>query len=316
VTRTDLRTPPRIGVQLPTVDGFRTGSWDIRPVARRAEELGFDSVWVGDHLAFDTPILDSVVAAATAAAVTERLTIGFGVMQVALRHPAWIAKQLAALQAASGNRIEFGVGVGGNFSAEWEAVGVPVAERASRTEAILHALPNLMAGEPTHLPSPWSTSVPPLAPSAPVPPVWIGGRAEATLRRCVQFGAGWLSLWTDPAAVRAAYDTMAAMAKDERRAVPPVGTMVLVNPAADVSRGEAEMATFMEEVYGIPFARIRRWTAAGDEETLVARLTPLIEAGVGTLVLIPALPNTLQALSALSRVADQLRRAEATVPAG
>jgi acetyl esterase/lipase len=109
---------------------------------------------------------------------------------------------------------------------------------------------------------------------------------------------------------------MAAMAKDEHRAVPPVGTMVLVNPAADVNRGEAEMATFMEEVYGIPFARIRRWTAAGDEETLVARLTPLIEAGVGTLVLIPALPNTLQALSALSRVADQLRRAEATVPAG
>jgi alkanesulfonate monooxygenase SsuD/methylene tetrahydromethanopterin reductase-like flavin-dependent oxidoreductase (luciferase family) len=303
--------PPSIGVQLPTVDGFRTGNLDIRPVARRAEELGFDSVWVGDHLAFDTPILESVVAAATVAAVTERVAIGLGVMQAALRHPAWIAKQLGALQAVSGNRIEFGVGVGGNFAAEWDAVGVPVGERAVRTDAILHALPSLLAGDVTTLPAPWSTIVPPLAPSAPVPPLWVGGRAEATLERAVRHGAGWLSLWSDPPALRSAGETMAGIAAASGKPPPPVGAMVLVNPAADTTRGEAEMATFMEEVYGIPFARIRRWALTGGEEALVAGLRPLIEAGASTIVLIPAVRDTLAALPTLSRVAGELRRSAA-----
>jgi alkanesulfonate monooxygenase SsuD/methylene tetrahydromethanopterin reductase-like flavin-dependent oxidoreductase (luciferase family) len=126
---TETTGRPRVGVLLPTVDGFRAGAWDIRSFARRAEDLGFDSLWVADHLVFDAPILESVVAAATAAAVTERITIGFGVMQVALRHPAWTAKQLAALQVVSGNGIEFGVRVGASFSAEWSAVGVRLRER-------------------------------------------------------------------------------------------------------------------------------------------------------------------------------------------
>jgi hypothetical protein len=180
---TETTGRPRVGVLLPTVDGFRAGAWDIRSFARRAEDLGFDSLWVADHLVFDAPILESVVAAATAAAVTERITIGFGVMQVALRHPAWTAKQLAALQVVSGNGIEFGVGVGANFSAEWSAVGVPVRERAGRTDAFLAALPSLLAGESTALPGPWSTVVPPLTPPAALPPQWIGGRVDATLRR-------------------------------------------------------------------------------------------------------------------------------------
>jgi hypothetical protein len=87
--------------------------------------------------------------------------------------------------------------------------------------------------------------------------------------------------------------------------------MVLVNPAADTTQGEAEMATFMEEVYGIPFARIRRWALTGGEEALVAGLRPLIEAGASTIVLIPAVRDTLAALPTLSRVAGELRRSAA-----
>jgi alkanesulfonate monooxygenase SsuD/methylene tetrahydromethanopterin reductase-like flavin-dependent oxidoreductase (luciferase family) len=307
---------PSIGVQLPTVDGFRTGNFDIRPVARQAEELGFDSVWVGDHLAFDTPILESVVAAATAAAVTERVAIGLGVMQAALRHPAWIAKQLGALQVVSGHRIQFGVGVGGNFAAEWDAVGVPVGERGIRTDAILQALPALLSGEATTLPVPWSTNVPPLAPPAPLPALWVGGRAEATLQRAVRHGAGWLSLWTDPPALRSAAETMTALAEASGKPLPPVGTMVLVNPAADTTQGETEMTTFMEEVYGIPFARIRRWALTGSEDALVAGLRPLIEAGASTVVLIPAVRDTRAVLPALGRVAAELRRSGVRAPAG
>jgi hypothetical protein len=101
----------RVGVML-SVFGWATVE-DVRPFARHVERLGLDSVFVGDHLISDRPLLDSVVTLATAAAVTERIRLGFGVMVVPLRHPAWVAKQVASLQHLSGNRVILGLGSGG-----------------------------------------------------------------------------------------------------------------------------------------------------------------------------------------------------------
>ncbi|HXO07796.1 MAG TPA: LLM class flavin-dependent oxidoreductase, partial [Solirubrobacteraceae bacterium] len=102
----------RCGVLLPSFDPFRTG--DRRPVvaaARLAEDLGFDGVWVGDHLACPAPGLDATTCLAAAAAVTERVTLGFSVMLVGLRSAAWTAKQLIALDALASGRLLLGVGV-------------------------------------------------------------------------------------------------------------------------------------------------------------------------------------------------------------
>ncbi len=144
-----------IGVSLPT-----TGEDvpDVVEAARTAERAGFDSVWVGDHLADGRPILESTVALAAAAAVTERVRLGFGVLQLALRHPAWAAKQIGSLQTLSRGRLVLGVGAGGDTPLEWAAAGVPVAERGARTDRALAALPG---------PGP---SWPPAPPPAPRPP--------------------------------------------------------------------------------------------------------------------------------------------------
>jgi hypothetical protein len=86
----------KIGVILPTStpDPARPILGDVRAGARMAEEAGLDSVWSTDHLVASAPILDSTVVLATAAAVTDRITIGFGVMLLALRPVAWAAKQI------------------------------------------------------------------------------------------------------------------------------------------------------------------------------------------------------------------------------
>jgi Luciferase-like monooxygenase len=107
-------------------------------------------VFVGDHLISVRPLLDSVVTLATAAAVTERIRLGFGVMVVPLRHPAWVAKQVASLQHLSGNRVILGLGSGGRVHgmAGWEAVRVPFAAGGRRLDAALDVLPRLIAGEP------------------------------------------------------------------------------------------------------------------------------------------------------------------------
>jgi alkanesulfonate monooxygenase SsuD/methylene tetrahydromethanopterin reductase-like flavin-dependent oxidoreductase (luciferase family) len=136
-----------IGVILPSVT---TAFGDVADRARRAEDIGLDAVFSGDHLAADPPTLDGTVLLATAAAATVRLKIGFGVMVLALRHPAWAAKQIASLQHVTGNRLVLGVGTGGavHGRAAWDAVGIPFAERGRRTDAALDVLPGLVAGRP------------------------------------------------------------------------------------------------------------------------------------------------------------------------
>ena len=103
-----------IGVILPTStpDPRQPILGDVRAAARLAEELNLGSVWSTDHLIASAPLLDSTVVLATAAAVTGRVGIGFGAMLLALRPVAWAAKQVAALQYVSGNRVLLGVGTG------------------------------------------------------------------------------------------------------------------------------------------------------------------------------------------------------------
>jgi alkanesulfonate monooxygenase SsuD/methylene tetrahydromethanopterin reductase-like flavin-dependent oxidoreductase (luciferase family) len=107
----------------------------LGPVAVRAEALGFDSVWVGDHLAFHNPTLDVLDALSYVAALTRRVRIGSCVYLLALRHPTIAAKQVASLDVLAGGRVVFGVGVGGEFPKEFEAAGIPHGERGARVDA-------------------------------------------------------------------------------------------------------------------------------------------------------------------------------------
>jgi alkanesulfonate monooxygenase SsuD/methylene tetrahydromethanopterin reductase-like flavin-dependent oxidoreductase (luciferase family) len=89
----------------------------------------------------------------TAAAVTMRITIGYGVMLLALRPVAWAAKQISSLQCVSGNRVALGVGTGNPVHGDtgWRAAGMSFADRGRRTDESLRVLPALVAGEPAVL---------------------------------------------------------------------------------------------------------------------------------------------------------------------
>jgi alkanesulfonate monooxygenase SsuD/methylene tetrahydromethanopterin reductase-like flavin-dependent oxidoreductase (luciferase family) len=141
----------KIGVMLHAGADGRAA--DTPEQARHAERLGLDGIFVGDHLKPAGPYPESVVVLAAAAGVTERIQLGFGVMILALRQPAWAAKQVAALQHVSGGRVVLGVGTGGlmHGTEAWEAVGVPWAERGRRTDEALGVLPALIRGETVEL---------------------------------------------------------------------------------------------------------------------------------------------------------------------
>ncbi|SDW70942.1 Flavin-dependent oxidoreductase, luciferase family (includes alkanesulfonate monooxygenase SsuD and methylene tetrahydromethanopterin reductase) [Amycolatopsis xylanica] len=216
---------PEVGISLPTSGAAIP---DIAEAARAAESLGFDSVWAGDHLADARPILDSTLALTTAAAVTGRVKVGFGVLQLALRQPAWAAKQIGSLQYLSGGRLILGVGVGGLVPGEWEAAGIPLSGRGKRTESILRALPGLLAGEPTRLTTEPGAPEVTLTPAVPVPPVWLGAISERGLRRAAEYGDGWLATITTPAELAAGAGKVRAMAGEFGRPAPVTGCSVLV----------------------------------------------------------------------------------------
>src|SRR5215467_6341332 len=131
-----MTRPCKIGVQLPEVERF-VPMPDYLDLARRAEQAGFDSIWVGDHLLYDLPggvtrgPHEAWTTLAAIAAVTKRVEIGPLVASTAFHAPAMLAKQAATVDAISGGRLILGLGAGWN-EREYRAFGFPYDHRVSR----------------------------------------------------------------------------------------------------------------------------------------------------------------------------------------
>jgi alkanesulfonate monooxygenase SsuD/methylene tetrahydromethanopterin reductase-like flavin-dependent oxidoreductase (luciferase family) len=271
---------PDVGVFLPYLGKAVRERPGINAAARHAEDVGLDSLWVGDNLAIPgTPILESTLSLATAAAVTERINLGFAVFLPALRPYAWAAKQIATLQHLSGgDRIHLGIGVGGGD--EWEAAGVPSSERGRRTDEFLSVLPSLLAGTPTSIPNLPGEPVVTLAPSAPMPPVWIGGGSPAALRRTARFGDGWLADLVAPDQLRATGDRLRELAGELGRPAPRLGTAILGALEERPKPGlRDEHVERLAATYSLDIEDARRVVVAGGPEEVAERLAEYVSAG-------------------------------------
>lgn len=256
-------------------------------VAQRAEAAGLDSLWASDHLATGAPFLESTVALAAAAAATSRLEVGFGVLQLALRRLSWAAKQIGSLHALAPGRLHLGVGLGGVPAEEWQAAGVPVAERARRTDAALRALPSLLAGRPTQLPDLPHTTVA-LAPAVPVPPVWIGGGSPAALRRAATLGDGWLPAAITPEGVAEGREQLRELSAAAGRSVSRV--TVTVFAALDGHAGGLSHNALVDVLhgqFGFPRELADAVAVSGPPELIAERITAYALAGAEHVVVCP-----------------------------
>ncbi len=285
------------GVMLPSFDPFRTGRSPLLEGAALAEELGFDSGWVGDHLSFHPPVLDALGALSGAAGCTRRLTLGTGVLLLPLRHPVWTAKQLATVEALAPGRLVVGVGVGGENPEEWEAAGVPVRERGARLDESLAIVSALLRGEAVDHPGPLlPTRSPALEPAPAVPPpIVVGGRSEAALRRAVRAGDSWMGVWMSPRRAAQVGERLGELASAADRPVPTRLMMVFVH-VGDDDDGAAreEAAAFVGGQYGLPFEALERWALVGGEQQVADGLNGLADAGVSGVILVPAARDPLE----------------------
>lgn len=224
--------------------------------AQLTEDAGFESLWIGDHVALplnapdpaDEPRLELVVGLAHLAALTSRVRLATGVAILPLRHPVLLAKQLASIDVLSKGRLIVGVGVG-YVEEELKALGASVADRGERTDEYLAALRALW-DEPTpsfegRFVSFSDVMERPRPIQRPHPPIVCGGHSPAAHRRAVQTADGWYGWELDPEQTAAALTALGeAGSRYERRAGLGELEITITPPAtfdAEMARRYAEL---------------------------------------------------------------------------
>jgi probable F420-dependent oxidoreductase len=201
MTDTDL---PLLGFGLPV-----SGSWatpaTMTHVARRAEELGYASLWSFQRVLFPADgrlgpmyraVHDPLVPLAYVAAVTERIRLGTAIVNAPFLAPALLAKSLTSLDVVSGGRLDAGLGIGWAQD-EYTAAGVPFERRGARMDEYLRCLQALWTEDPVSFDGEFYSVPPSRIGPAPVqrphPPLLLGGTAEPALRRAGRLTQGWIS---------------------------------------------------------------------------------------------------------------------------
>jgi probable F420-dependent oxidoreductase len=202
-----------VGLFVPLANPFATPDFLVR-LASSAEEHGFHSIWVAEHIVLfddyasrypyapdgripaggESGLLEPFTTLAFLAACTTTIRLGTGICLVPQRNPVYTAKDVANLDWLSDGRLDFGVGVGW-LAEEFEAVGAPYADRGERCRAYLEVMRRLWIdavstyeGEFYRLPA---CRHYPKPVQAPHPPIHFGGESDAALRRVADLGQGW-----------------------------------------------------------------------------------------------------------------------------
>ena len=183
-------------------------------LGRAAEDAGFESLWVADHvvlpdppvpgrpMAPDMPLLDPLIALTYFAAHTARIKLATGVIILPQRQALVIAKQLASLDVLSNGRVMFGIGVGW-CEPEMRAVGAPFAERGRVADDYLAAMRAVWTQAKPSYKGPYVSFDGVQAMPRPVQnpiPIVVGGRTPPAYRRAVTQGHGWYGFGLDVAA--------------------------------------------------------------------------------------------------------------------
>jgi len=299
-----MTRPLRIGLQLPEVE--RPVHWpEYLTMAQAAEEVGFDSVWVGDHLLYrddgreDRGPWDVWAVMAGLASATERVRIGPLVACTAFEPPGVLARRAAAVQEISGGRFVLGLGAGWNVT-EFRSFGIPFDHRASRFEESFEIIRRLLAGEHVTFHGRFVTvddAVVLPRPASP-PPLMIGSTGERVLRHTLPHVDAW-NVW---------YDWIGNTPEGFERENARIDRLIL-----DVGREPSAVARTAAVFVTLPSgARDRPHTAeapplSGSPEQIARGLADFAAAGVDEAILVVS-PITEVAIRALGPALAHLDR--------
>jgi probable F420-dependent oxidoreductase len=274
------------------------------------ERLPVESVWQGGHLLPPTATGEAITRLALMTAWTERVRVGTAILLLPLYQPVIVAKQLADLDSRSGGRLSVGIGVGGEFAREFDAVGVPLRERGGRTDEAMGVLRALWRGGPVSYHGQYfdfdEVEIRPVRPpgaAGPMmqpggPPLLVSGRKPAAMRRAARLGDGWMPYLYSPEAYRRSVLAITKEAAEAGRDLSQFEWMLYLycSVRSDPDRARADVVGFLGSAYGDkPGSMLDRIAPAGTPEQVAARLQDYVDAGVRHFIISPAAhEDTLQ----------------------
>ncbi|HEY7761495.1 MAG TPA: LLM class flavin-dependent oxidoreductase [Actinomycetota bacterium] len=300
-------TLPHYGFSLPGEEPITFEA--VADSARRAERLGFDSVWISDHFFYSfgrygadpAPIaaIEPLTAIAGLATLTERIRLGTLVLGAPFRHPSIVAKMATTIDAIAGGRLDLGIGAGW-LEQEFDAFGYPfgsIGERFDTLEETLQVLHGLLSGEATSFDGPTVRlrEARALPASEPRIPVWVGGKGgPKVLRLAARYADGWNGAWRwtpesygqraraarqaceregrDPATFRLSVGLYSLLGQDDRAFRARFARAAASMPG-DAMREENEETWRADTLSGTPdqaIERVRAFEDLGVEEIVIA----------------------------------------------
>jgi probable F420-dependent oxidoreductase len=271
----------KIGMMLAASD--RTSVLDR---ARKMEASGLDSIWVGDHIAFHIPVIESLSLLSFCAAATERIELATGVLLLPLRNPTLTAKMTSTIDMLSNGRLLLGVGVGGEFPPEFEAVASPIAERGTRTNESIEIIRKLWSeGAAAHEGEHYSFGKVKIEPK-PVreggPPIIVGGRKAISMKRAGRLGDGYISHMCDVETYASNLSQIASHAEAAGRQGKPFQTAALLFTVLDDSYEAAHKraAKMLGTIYNTDFTEAsKRYCLLGKPEDCLDQMRQFAKAG-------------------------------------
>jgi len=240
VSAVDNASAPSIG--LFAVNQHADGHDALGRLGPLAEDLGYDSLWLGEHVVVPDPrvppspmeprdpILDPLVSLAFLAARTERIRLATGIVILPQRNPLILAKQLASLDSVSGGRLTFGMGVG-YLEPEMTAIGVPMERRGTRAVEYLGAMRAIWEQEEPSFEGEFvrfsGVNAYPRPVQRPLPVV-MAGHSPAAHRRAARHAAGWYGFFLDVGATAEQLDGLRRSLAEAGR--DPAGFEITVTP--------------------------------------------------------------------------------------
>jgi probable F420-dependent oxidoreductase len=285
----------------------------------KAEELGYDSLWVWDHVLLGVepnfPIIESLTVLTGVAARTSRIKLGTGILVLPLRNPVLLAKQLASMDQLSQGRLLMGM-ASGWYKREFDALGVPFERRGKIMDANLEILKALWT-EPM-VSGEWGPHKVSKAVMYPKPvqqpkiPILIGGYVDRVLKRAATVGDGWLTYFYTPEAFTKSWNKIRNFAEEGGRDPDTLLNAAQLPIRVGPSRAavEGEMMDWLNKEWDFPSNSdcSRESAIMGTVEECVEQLEAHHAAGVQKIIFVPYKYEASQVETIAREIVPRLRR--------
>ena len=260
----------------------------VTAAAKKCEAMGLHSFWAIDRIAYDT--LEPLAVLAAVAAVTEKIRIGTSVLLAGLRHPTLLAKTVGTLDFLSGGRVTLGIGFGSRQN-DFAAMEIPFEHRGGRAEEAIKLIKRLWSEEGvTHKGRFFQVenlTIGPRPIQSPHPPIWMGGSADAVLRRVARLADGYICGSSAIQDFPSLWEKISGLANSAGRNPREIEKAALTFMAIDDNKARAveACAAYLQRYYGAVRMDVEKHLLVGPAEACAERIGAFFSKGLDTLII-------------------------------